>query len=136
MSNTRNSKITPELITFLFGVGIPNDKEMLQKTTQRCLFQSILPLTRLYILYHLYLHRNELAGKWTLDHLESIENSIRDSIGALVFNNVYFVEAYAKPSKDQHEADDSLQLLCTYFGVPIKFKSYMSSSFEGLHAKF
>ena len=82
---TTHSKITPELISHLFGVGIPKSKEMIQKTTQRGLCQSIHPLTRTYIVDQLDPHINELAGKWTLDHLESRVKSIHGNLGAFVF---------------------------------------------------
>ena len=83
--HTRYSQISPELISHLFGVGIPKSKEMIQKTTQRGLCQSIHPLTRTYIVDQLDPHINELAGKWTLDHLESRVKSINGNLGAFVF---------------------------------------------------
>ena len=91
--HTRYSQISPELISHLFGVGIPKSKEMLQKNTQNGLCQAIHPLTRRYRVDHLDPHRNELAGKWTLDHLESRVKSICGNAGAFVFTNVNFVEA-------------------------------------------
>ena len=98
---------------------------MLQKTTHRGLCESIYPLTWRYRVNHLDPHRNELAGKWTFYHLESRFKSIRDNVGAFLFTNGNFVEAYIKPRKYQYEAADSLWLFCTDAGVTIKLKSDM-----------
>ena len=76
MIHILDSKNTPELISHLFGVGIPKAKDMLQKTTQCGLYQSVIPLTRSYIVDQLYLQINELTGKWTLENLVSRFKSI------------------------------------------------------------
>ena len=138
VSLTRHSKITPELISKLFCVGIPKAKEMLEETTQKGIRQAIHPLTRRYRVDHLNLHRNELGGQWTLDHLESRVKSIRGNTGDFTISNGNFVEAYAKPSKskDQHQAADSLRRFCKDVGIPVNLKTDMAGSFEGRHTVY
>ena len=136
VSTTRHSKITPELISRLFVVGIPKAKEMLEKTTQKGIRQAIHPLTRRYRVDHLNLHRNELGGQWTLDHLESRIRSIRGNTGAFTISNGNFVEAYAKPAKDQYQAADALRRFCKDIGIPVNLKTDMAGSFEGRHTVY
>ena len=63
---------------------------MLQKTKHSGLHQSIHALIWRYIVDHLYLNRDELAGKWTLDHLELRFKSICGNVGSFVFTNDNF----------------------------------------------
>ena len=77
-----------------------------------------------------------MVGKCNLDRRESRVKSICGNVVAFVFTNGNFVEACAKPSKDQHEADDAFLRFCTDSGVPIKLKSDMAGSFEERDIEF
>ena len=131
--HTVHSKLTPELISFLFGVGIPKAKHMLQKTTQRGLYRYIHSLIWIYIVDHVDLHINWLAGEWALDHLELRLKSIRGNVGAFLFANGNSVEAYTKPRKDQHDDANSLWRFYDDVFVPNKLKTDMDGRFEGPH---
>ena len=133
---TCHSKITHKLISRLFGFDIPKYKDMLQKTNQRGLHQSIHTLTQSYRKDHVYLHINELSGKWTLDNLESRVKPIRGNVGAFVSTNSNFVEEYAKIIKDQHEDAYSFRKLCSDVSVPIKLMTDMTGRFVGRHTGF
>ena len=67
-SNTRHSKITPERVSQVFGVGLSTAKLTLAVTTQKGVRQAIHPLNRRYRVDHLDLHRNRLGGQWYVDH--------------------------------------------------------------------
>ena len=136
VSLTRHSKITPELVARIFGVGLGKAKEILNKTTQRGIRQAIHPLTKRYRTDHLNLHHNDLNGRWAVDHIESKTKSIRGNTGAFVYSDGAFTEAYPKPKKDQYEAADSLRQFCKDVGVPVNLESDFAKAFVGKHTEF
>ena len=136
LSTARHSKHTVEHISNLFTVGIEKAKEILLTTTQKGVRQAVQPLTRRYRVDHINLHHNDLAGKWTLDHIEARYRSIRGHTGAFVFSNGNIVVVYPTNSKSGLHAAEALRNFCMDYGVPIRLKSDLASSFTGEHTEF
>lgn len=131
LSTARHSKYTVEHISKLFTVGIAKAKEILLTTIQKGVWQAVQPLNRPYQIDHLNLHHNDLSGKWTLDHIKAIYRSIRGHTGAFVFSNGNIVVVYPSTSKSGLHAAEALRNFCTDYGVPIRLKSDLASSFTG-----
>jgi len=136
VSTERHSKATPERVAKLFGVGQSKAKRMLRVTTQRGVRTAVHPLTRRYRTDHIHLHRRDLAGRWFMDHMVASRRSIRQNTGAFVVSNGPFTEAYPTPSKNQHDAAESLRTFCDDVGVPIQLKTDFAGTFTGRDNEF
>ena len=119
-SNTRHSKITPERVSQVFGVGLSTAKLTLAVTTQKGVRQAIHPLNRRYRVDHLDLHRNRLGGQWYVDHFTAQKKSINQNTGAWVYSNGNISKVY--PVKSRAEVSDTLSTFCDDLGVPAKLK--------------
>jgi hypothetical protein len=71
MSKTQHSNFTPEHVAHVFNVNLGTAKDILATTTQKGVQHAIMPLNRRYPVNHFHLHHDYLAGKWTMDHIES-----------------------------------------------------------------
>ena len=135
-SKTRHSIFSPEHIARVFNVGLGMAKDILRTTTQEGVRHAVRPLNRRYRVDHLNLHHNYLAGKWTLDHIESKYKSIRQHTGAFVISNGNYVAVYPTASKNDTDATESLRRFCTDVGVPVNLKSDMAATFTGRNTGF
>ena len=80
-SKTRHSQFSPEHVATIFGVSLGTAKNILTVMTQKGIRHAVTPLTRRYRVDHIHLHHTYLAGKWTLNHVESKYKSIQDTLG-------------------------------------------------------
>ncbi len=108
-SKIRHSQFSPEHIATIFGVSLGTAKNILTVTTQKGIRHAVTPLTRQYRVDHIHLHHTYLAGKWTLDHVESKYKSIRGHTGAIVISNGNFVAIYPTASKGDQDSTESLR---------------------------
>lgn len=108
-SKTRHSQFSPEHVATIFGVSLGTAKNILTVTTQKGIRHTVTPLTRQYRVDHIHLHHTYLAGKWTLDHVESKYKSIRGHTGAIVISNGNFVAIYPTASKGDQDSTESLR---------------------------
>jgi hypothetical protein len=130
-SKTRHSQFGPEHVATIFGVGLGTAKEILTVTTQKGVRHAVTPLTRHYRVDHIHLHHTYLAGKWTLDHIESKYKSIRGHTGAIVISNGNFVAVYPTASKGDQDSTESLRRFTEDVGIPANLKVDMATAFVG-----
>ena len=114
-SNERHSKVMPEHVSRVFGIGLNAAKNTLAVTTQRGVRHSIHPLNRCYRVDHLDLHQNRLKGQWYLDHLIARKKSLNQNTGAWVFTNGNYSKVYLVRSRPKvASALDSLVMISVY----------------------
>jgi hypothetical protein len=135
-SKTRHSQFGPEHVATVFGVSLSTAKNILNVTTQKGIRHAVTPLTRRYRVDHIHLHHTYLAGKWTLDHVESRYKSIRGHTGAIVISNGNFVAVYPTASKGDQDSTESLRRFTEDVGIPANLKVDMASAFVGRHTDF
>ena len=135
-SRTRHSQFSPEHVATLFGVSLGTAKNILTVTTQKGIRHAVTPLTRRYRVDHIHLHHTYLAGKWTLDHVESKYKSIRGHTGAIAISNGNFVAIYPTASKGDQGSTESLRRFTEDVGIPANLKCDMASAFVGRHTDF
>ena len=130
-SSTRHSKFTPEHVSKIWNVGIGMAKDILATTTQKGVHHAVMPLSRQYRIDHLNLHTHYLAGKWTMDHIESKVQSIRGHTGSFIISNGNLAAVFPQPTKNDIDATDSLRQFCDEIGVPANLKVDMAATFHG-----
>lgn len=135
-SKTRHTTITPETVSEIFNVGIGRANDILSATTQRGVRHAVTPLTRRYRIDHIHLNHTYLAGKWTMDHMESKYKSIRGHTGAIIFTNGNLVMVYPTPTKNDADCTESLRRFTEDIGIPANLKCDMATSFVGHHTDF
>ena len=135
-SSTRHSQYTTEHVSKIFGVGIGTAQDILRTTTQKGIRHSVMPLNRRYRIDHIHLHLQYLAGFWTMDHLESKYQSIRQHTGAILITNGNLVMVYPTKTKNDDNCTESLRRMSEEIGIPAHLKSDMALSFVGHNTDF
>ena len=135
-TNKRHSTVTPEHISRVFGIGLNAAKQTIQVTTQKGVRHAIHPLNRRYRMDHLDLHRDKLKGKWYTDFLLAQKKSINQKIGAWIFTNGHFTEAYPVDERTSAKAATALSSFCTDVGTPENLKSDRVKELVGRNTEF
>ena len=95
-----------------------------------------MPLNRRYRIDHIHLNLPYLAGTWTMDHLESKYQSIRQHTGAIVITNGNLVLVYPTKTKNNNDCTESLRRMSNEVGIPANLKSDMAAAFVGHNTDF
>jgi len=135
-SSTRHSTYTTEHVAKIFGVGIATAQDIITKTTQKGIRHSVMPLNRRYRIDHIHLNLQYLAGTWTMDHLESKYQSIRQHTGAIIITNGNLVMVYPTKTKNDDDCTESLRRMSNEVGIPANLKSDMAAAFVGHNTDF
>ena len=124
-------------MTLLYSASAKAPRKISLMSRHKKVFNMrVTPLTRRYRVDHIHLHHTYLAGKWTLDHVESRYKSIRGHTGAIVISNGNFVAVYPTASKGDQDSTESLRRFTEDVGIPANLKVDMASAFVGRHTDF
>ena len=116
-SKTKHSVIKAEQFLRKINIGLEKAKQIMRATTQRGIRNSVHPITRKYILDHVYLHTARFSENFYVDWVSSGNKYLSQNAGYFVLYERSFNEVYPSEFKEEMLYNMSLNALCNNEGI-------------------